>query len=301
MKFVPTAISRRVARQMLKAEANSPQLLFVAGLAGVTTSTVLACRATLKMHIVIEQTQNDLDIARHLDNPNYSERDRQKDIAVIYTRGLLNTGKLYLPALVVGGAAVGCLTKSHNMLTERNLALSAAYAAVDEAFAKYRGRVIEKYGEEEDREFRYDMEDADVIGEDGKMRTIRRVQQDGHSMYARWFDEYSTSWSKEPEYNFIFLRCRQNWCNDLLRARGHLFLNEVYRELGMDHTKAGAVVGWIMGSEGDNYVDFGLWDNREQVRDFVNGREGSILLDFNVDGVIFDKINDPGERIAWQS
>jgi hypothetical protein len=52
------------------------------------------------------------------------------------------------------------------------------------------------------------------------------------------------------------------------------------------------MVGWIDGGDGDGYVDFGIYDiaavnNR---REFINGYEPSIILDFNVDGVIWDKI-----------
>jgi hypothetical protein len=73
--------------------------------------------------------------------------------------------------------------------------------------------------------------------------------------------------------------------------------------LGVPRSKAGSVVGWIItGNVTDAYVDFGVWNNDadHNVRDFVNGREGSILLDFNVDGVIYDKIDTPVEALSWQ-
>ena len=84
----------------------------------------------------------------------------------------------------------------------------------------------------------------------------------------------------------------ETFANDLLKARGRLFLNEVYRMLGIDETKAGQVVGWVYNPDnptGDNFVDFGIYNmQRERVRAFVNGYEPNILLDFNVDGVIWD-------------
>jgi hypothetical protein len=120
-------------------------------------------------------------------------------------------------------------------------------------------------------------------------------------MYARFFDELSTSWNREPEYNLVFLKCQQSYANDMLKTRGHVFLNEVYDSLGIERTKAGQVVGWVISEDGDNFIDFGLYANNGKVRDFINGREGAILLDFNVDGVIYDKIGDEGERISWQS
>ena len=78
----------------------------------------------------------------------------------------------------------------------------------------------------------------------------------------------------------------------MLRRKGHLYLNEVYDMLGIPRTKAGQIVGWIYDEEhpvGDNYVDFGIYDsNKPRVRDFVNGYERTVLLDFNVDGNILD-------------
>ena len=301
MNLVPNAISRGFGRQMLLAQKNSPTILFGVGVVGMVGSTVLACRATLKVEEVLEKTKTDLATAKSMQHADYSENDRKKDISIIYSRSIGSLAKLYGPSILLGAASVGCLAKSHNILAQRNAAITAAYVAVDEAFKKYRSRVVAKYGEDEDREFMYSSEPVDVVSKQGNITHSTRVGPDAPSMYARFFDELSPEWSKEPEYNSVFLTCQQRYFNQMLIARGHVFLNEVYDSLGLDRTEAGAVVGWIRGPEGgDNHVDFGLYEDNPRARDFVNGREGSILLDFNVDGLIFDKIGKE-KKIKWQS
>lgn len=308
MNLVPTVVRRTVARQSLRLDKASPNLMFGLGVAGMIGSTVLACRATLKLSDVVEMARGDLETAdglAHRQLAEYPEEEHKRDIAVIYGRSVLAVGKLYAPSVLLGVASVGALTKSHNMLQNRNLALTAAYAALEEGFNSYRERVVNKYGEEVDRDLRYDGRDVEYkqIGTD-KIVKGRRVGPGGQSIYARFFDQTSTSWNPDPEYNAVFLICQQNWANDMLKVRGHLFLNEVYDSLGMERTQAGSVVGWIISREetSDNYIDFGIFDGESQVaRDFMNGREGAILLDFNVDGVIWDKIETPREEIkTWQ-
>lgn len=293
MKFVPEAIGRQVARKALITQKASPELLFGVGIVGIVGSTVLACRATLKMESVLDEAQHNLETARALEHPEYSEKDRSRDISLIYFQSSVKVIRLYAPAIIVGGISIYALTSSHRILTKRNMALTAAYGALEKGFNEYRGRVIDKYGEEEDRNLRYGSEVATITDGKNKKREIVRVGTDDPSIYARFFDPVSPSWNKEPEYNMIFLKCQQNYANDLLRARGHVFLNEVYDMLGLPRSSAGAVVGWVLSKNGetDNFINFGVFDGREQVaRDFVNGREGAILLDFNVDGVIYDRI-----------
>ena len=304
MKFVPEAISRTVARNSLLLQRSSPQVLFGVGVVGMVGSTVLACRATLKMTDVLEKTQGNLETARNLDHPDYSEKDRGRDVTLIYFQSGVQIFKLYAPAIIVGGVSIAALTQSHRILTHRNVALTAAYSALEKGFGEYRTRVIEKYGEDEDRNLRYGTRQEQITDPDtGKKKMVTRVATDCEpSIYARFFDSYSTSWSKEPEYNLIFLKCQQNYANDLLRARGHVFLNEVYDMLGISRSKAGAVVGWVMSKNGDtdNFINFGIFDGNDKARDFVNGVENAILLDFNVDGVIYDKIESVSEELSWQ-
>jgi len=300
MQLIPMAVSKALGRRALVLEKNSPQLLFGAGLVGMVGSTVLACRATLKLEEVLDEGKVNLHKAKTLEHREYTEQDKQRDISIIYVQTLMKVVRLYAPAIAVGSASVAALVQAHSILNRRNAALTAAYLALEKGFAEYRQRVVEKYGEEEDRNFRYGTREVEVIT-DGKKKTAVRVGEGEPSIYARFFDPLSTEWSKEPEYNLIFLKCQQNYVNDLLRARGHVFLNEVYDKLGIPRSKAGSVVGWILiGDVRDNYIDFGIWDSDGTVRDFVNGREASILLDFNVDGVIYDKIDTPTEAVSWQ-
>jgi len=303
MNLIPTAISQGVARQGLRASKHSPAILFGVGVAGMIGSTVLACRATLKVDETLDATKRELDRVKNHENPGYTEKDRKHDITVVYSRGVIQMAKLYGPSILLGAAGVACLAKSHNILVQRNAALTAAYVAVDEAFKRYRGRVREKYGVEEDLHLMHDSEPVDVINEKGNITHSTRVTGDP-SMYARYFDQLCSEWSKDPEYNLVYLKHQQSYFNHMLRARGHVFLNEVYRALGMEDTKEGSVVGWILSSDGstDNHIDFGLYEDNPRARDFVNGREGAILLDFNVDGLIYDKLGSrASERIKWQS
>lgn len=299
MKYMPNSVSRKIGRALLQSQKNSPRLMFGVGIVGAVSATVLACRATLKLEAVVEDAGRNLEMSKQLvdiELHDYTEEDQAKDTLYIYIRTAAKLGKLYAPALIVGVVSVGALTGSHVTLTRRNAALTAAYSALGAGFAEYRARVVEEFGEDKERELRYSSETTKVEDgktKDGKPKTkeVQTVGVHGKSVYARFFDEYSQSWDKKPEYNHLFLQCKQNYANDLLHARGHVFLNEVYDSLGIDRSQAGAVVGWVVSKDGDNFIDFGIFDGSfPAVRDFVNGREGSILLDFNVDGVIYDLI-----------
>lgn len=289
-------VTSRAARQVLKLQKNSPTLLVGAGAVGVVATAVLASKATLGLEEVLDAHEERIakrSILIREGNPEYTEDMAKQDLVLIYTKTIGNVVKLYGPALLVGTATVTCFVSSHNILNRRNAALTAAYAAVDKAFREYRGRVREQFGDEIDERLTHDFETVETVDEKGKTVTSEVVStKGGHSAYARFFDDMNQNWNKsDPSMNVYFLRMQQNWMNDRLNSRGHVFLNEVYDILGMERTKAGTVVGWVLGN-GDDFIDFGLYrdGNEDKVYDFLTGREDAILLDFNVDGVIYDKI-----------
>lgn len=292
LQVIKNAVTSKAARQVLKVQKHSPSLLFVGGVVGVAGTVVLACRATLKLDDVISQAEKDhmnIDLLH-----NNTKRETQRDHALVTIRTSAEIAKLYAPSVALGIVSVTALTGSHVILTKRNVALTAAYKAVEEGFEKYRQRVREEFGEEKELEIRRSSYGEMVRVDDTKKGEVNYVQvaaPGSPSVYARFFDELNNNWNRNHEYNIIFLNCQQQWLNDKLHARGHVFLNEVYDALGMERSKAGAVVGWVISKDGDNFIDFGHHDVKNQkARDFINGREPAILLDFNVDGVIYDKI-----------
>ena len=305
MNLVPAVIGNKVAHSGLLLSKNSPGILFGAGLVGMVGSTVLACRATLKMDEVLEEQKARLDNVKSFEHSEYGEGHRKRDVTLLQFQTGVKIVRLYTPAIIVGGLSIAALTSSHRILTQRNIALTAAYTALDKGFKEYRARVVEKYGEEQDEYFRYGTVEVERSNLDtGKKELVTRVAPGDPSIYARFFDQLNPNWSRNIEYNLVFLKCQQQWANDILHARGHVFLNDVYDSLGIDRSQAGSVVGWVLDRNGksDNYISFGVFEGQsENARDFVNGREGAILLDFNVDGLIFDKIENVNrEELSWQ-
>lgn len=307
MYIVPNSLIKNVSRQVLVAKKNSPHIFFVAGVVGTVASTVLACRATLKLSATLDDIKEDIATVKDMhgavnseqmilvgsgeEKPKrfiYSAEEWYKDEIYIYSKASLKIVKLYAPSVIIGIASIGALTGSHIQLVRRNTALMAAYAAIQQAFEEYRERVRYQYGEERELDIYHGATTEAIVNSEGDKIDRKIVDPNQHSMYARFFDEYSRNWQKDPEINRIFVQCQQNYANHLLRARGHVFLNEVYDMLGIDRSSAGQVVGWVINGEGDNYVSFGMFDAYNSA--FLNGAERSILLDFNVDGVVYDKI-----------
>lgn len=292
-----------VGRKGLILKKHSPEILIVAGVVGVGASLVMACKATMKVEKVLDGHKEWMDrIEKGLEHcPDaYSPADAKKDKVIAYAHLVKDMAKIYAPTIAVTAISLGCIIGSNKILSKRNVALMAAYKGVDEAFKKYRKRVVDEYGEEQDWMFKNGVKKVktSVIDKDGVEQVVDMIEWNDnsrtkdYSQYAKFFDESCPEWSKSPEYNLTFLKCQQNYLNDQLRIRGHVFLNEVYDAIGIKRTTEGSIVGWVYDEEKpENYIDFGIFDGeRMQVRDFVNGYERTILLDFNVDGVIFDKI-----------
>lgn len=298
-------LTRAIGKAGLKLKKHSPEILAAVGTVGVVASAVMACKATTKISAILDDTNDQLNTIRDAANDpdladQYSADDAKKDTTIVYIQTGVKFAKLYGPAVAVGVASIGCLLGSNHILRKRNVALAAAYTAVDKSFKAYRGRVVERFGEEMDRELRYNIKAKEVqeivTDENGNETTVTstiEVPETNHdnSEYARCFDETCIGWTRDPEYNMMFVTQIQNWANDRLQSKGYLYLNEVYEMLGFQRTKAGQVVGWLYNGDGDNYVDFGIFNIKDkQKRRFVNGYEKSIWLDFNVDGNILNKM-----------
>lgn len=300
-----------------KMKKHSPEILMVAGVAGVVVSAVMACKATLKVDAIMDETKEKMDKIHKAEDDGVTEsgedyfiEDAKKDTAIVYAQTGFKLVKTYAPAVAIGTLSIASILASNNILRKRNVALAAAYATVDKSFKEYRNRVIEKFGQEVDRELKYNIKaekvpTTEVDEETGKEKKVKKnafvVNPSDVSGYARFFEKYTVDedgnsilnphWEPNNEYNIMFIKAQENYANDLLRAKKRLFLNDVYEMLGLPRTKAGQVVGWVYDEDnpvGDNYVDFGMYADNLSYSDFANGFDPAILLDFNVDGNVWE-------------
>ena len=308
-------IKKMINKVKFNVVKHSPEILMGIGIAGVVTSTVLACRSTLKVKDILEDKETNMNNVKEVlaeGREDYTEEDARKDKTIIMTTTAIRMMKLYIPSVIIGAGSIACLLESHNVMRNRNAGLAAALAATTESFKQYRERVTAKYGDEVDKEMRYGIkkEKKEKDGKKTKEDIVVGCDEKELSGYARYFNESNINWTDDPQYNMMFLRQNQNWANDKLISQGYLYLNDVYDALGFPKTKAGQVVGWVYdpknNERGDNYVDFGIYDLNvrgyrdemandtiaEERQDFINGYRNSILLDFNVDGNIWETMGE---------
>ena len=289
LEFLDKA-SKLVGDLTLKTKINSPQILIGVGVVGVLATAVAASKATLKFEPLIDEA---LEHKQNLDALEYANsRVKGREYLYFYSHTAFRIVKLYAPSVVLGGITVGCILGGHTILSKRNALITASYTALDKAFKDYRSVVTDVLGEEGELDIREkayllnrDREEV-VENEDGTSSVILPEDNDP---YIRLFDEYNENWTKNAQENLFFVKNVERYANDRLQRTGHVFLNEVFDALGFPRTTAGAVTGWVKGStDGDGYVDFGLHNLNN--KDFLNGAERSAWLDFNVDGVIYNKI-----------
>jgi hypothetical protein len=304
-------VNRSLHKVGFKIKKHSPEILVAAGVVGTVASVVMACKATLKVNDVIDDAKTQIDKIHDgvekkkytSDGELYTQEIANKDLALVYVQTGVKFVKLYGPAVLIGATSIGCMLASNNILRKRNAALAAAFTAVDTSFKEYRGRLIERFGENGkalDRELRYNIKAKEieerVVDENGNETTVAKTVEvmdpNAHSIYSVVFCEGNLGWTRNAELNKVFLIQQQNHANDKLKANGFLTLNEVYGMLGIQRTAYGQIAGWVWtedGTIGDNFVDFGIFDiYNEKACDFVNGIEKSIILDFNCIGNILE-------------
>lgn len=318
MKFnIPANVTRGMNRAALTVKKHSPEILAVTGVIGIATSFVMACKATTKLNPILEETKRNIDAVheavkagvattmdpetKELSQVEYTEEDGKKDLTIYSVQGGMKIVKLYAPSVSLGLFSVGCMLGANHILRKRYLDAAAAYTAVNTAFKKYSDRVVDRFGEAMDRELRYGVKAIEVTEEvtdekTGEVTTVTKTAEvydpNNRSAYTFVFDENCKGWERDAQLNKMLLLQTQNYFNDKLKRKGHVFLNDVLGELGIQKCRMGNIVGWWYNEEdpiGDNFIDFGLFDiHDENKRLFMNGYEKSVWLEFNCDGNILE-------------
>jgi hypothetical protein len=289
-----------MARKAFLLVKHKPTIFIVMGGIGLFAAGVYTYRSVLKIDSILDDAQDKLQRIKDGNNgqENYTSIDAQKDTTTVYVQTAVKVTKAVLPAAALAIAS-GCLIfKGHRIFKTQITGLIAAYNILDRDYKDYRRRVVDDYGPERDKELKTGIHKELVTGaETGEDRSIVKQIKSidpykTQSPFGKWFGKGNKLWHKSPAYNILFLKCQQQFANDLLQSREshHVFLNEVYESLNLPHTPEGAVCGWILDGEGDGYISFGLSSLDVDEYDMMNYESEDFYLDFNVDGVIWDKI-----------
>lgn len=323
-------MKRIISVTKFKLKKNSPAIFTIGGIVGLVGAGVMACVATKRIEKSenkkkykdlkkrskeIEETIDNNTRELEVNGSNFSKEMKEELEKVIkeqeielkrlnietkvkyYTYVTLS----YLPSIILGGISILAILQGQKILKNRNAMLGSAYIALDESYKKFIEKTKATIGEDKFDEIMHDVktELKQTITKDENGKKVKnevktkKLGLDNISPYAKYFNSDSSYFQKDMNYNLLFLKKQEQYANELLRAEGYVFLNTVYEMLDLPKTAAGQQVGWMISNKedhpGDNYIDFGIYTNNRN-EDFINCKSDYALLDFNVDGVIFDKI-----------
>ena len=302
MKINTKTLRKSFKKAQLTVRKHSPEILMVAGVIGTVAGAVMACKETLELGDVLDECkQEKMELEeQYAMCEEYSEDALKKDQVKLTIKQVAKIVKLYAPSVIMEATSIGVIFASNDIMRKRNASMAAAYATLNSMYKRYRQNVIESYGEEVDKDMRFGVKHEKVteIDEDGNKVKIdaRIVDLDNTALaisdYSRFFQSGCKGFdASSGRYNLLYLKGIQAMFNNKLIADGYVMLNDVYRELGFDTIPEGWSIGWVYDEAnpiGDNYIDFGLYEARNKNQRAVNDWEPVILMDFNVDGNLYE-------------
>ena len=296
---ITTAFYTGVAR----ISKHAPTILSITASAGVIATGYLAWKAGTRFEDVEgrdwDRRKECLKNADTIPDEDVPKIERKNRILFI-----LDTVRTVAPAAIVGAATITMIYFSNSISKKRLAAMGAAYATLQTAFDGYKRTMVEALGKESvDKILKPKLPNVgksaeEILSSDNKSDAANVCDAVVNSLkalspYARIIaEESSTCWDPNEDYTSQNIAAVQLWANRRLERKGHLFLNEIFDQLGLSRTREGAVVGWLKNGEGDNYVSFGDFDASiyRVPSDNYARIDSNFIVDFNVDGVIWDRI-----------
>ena len=298
MSNIQEALSAGLHKVAFGLRKVGPEIGTVAGMAGIAASAIYLYKAVNESKDILAKVKEEV---KKLEDEGADEKDIK---AVKIAGGVAVAKKVALPAGLAVASSATVLGIHHEMRKE-NRRLSEVITQTSLAYNALKNEIREQLGDEQADELIYSVRKPDkkeikeieensprkdeITDEERKSYRISDGEEITPSPYAVFFDETCNNYSDDPEYNKNTLILLQAQLNERLKRVGYVYLNEVYEKLGVEKTEAGHVMGWRYAPhdpnhEGDNQIDFNMWDIRSRAnRRFINGYEPVVLLDFNID------------------
>lgn len=301
-------VLNRMGNVGLKAQKYLPEIAMGVGTAFTIFGTVRCCKDTLKLESIVDNAKEELDdIHTSRETEVIDDQQAKVETTKVYLKTVGRIGRNYANGAGMVIFGLSSMLYGFGVLNGRYVGTVVYAKGLEKAYNKLEQGVLNKYGKDIRDELIHGVTRDDVeyeeIDDEGNSKT-RKVKKthvipEDYSGYAILFDSSNPNWEKNAAYNLMWLRGIENYMNDLLKTRGHVLLNDVYDALGYPRTPDGAIRGWIYDRDSDSeYISFGIdWEDGEKkpaVRNFLNGLEPNVILEFNLGkgktSLIWDRI-----------
>lgn len=222
-----TQIAKRTERLITD---NAPALLTAIGVTGTVTTAYLTGKATFKAAKIIDDEQTMLNVKR-------AAGEQQHDLTTGEKAKLV--WKEYLPPAGAGALTVGCIIGANYVGTRRTAAIAAALTLSEKAAGEYKEKVLEKFGQNKEREVR-DGVAADRVRRDFEGKQVVLVEGTGKV----WCHD---AYSGRPFQSTVEeIRKAVNEINRQIERRneGSATVSDFYDKIGLSHTSISDEFGW---------------------------------------------------------
>lgn len=231
-------------------QKKSPEILTGFGIAGMITTVVLAVKATPKALDLIDEEieKQNSKLSQEAYDSGYSTAKQINKLKPVETVKV--AWKPYIPALLLGGASVGCLIGANTVSARRHAALYSAYELSKTAYNELNEKVTEVVGEKKVTEIKQKLAEDKV----NKVSPEGAIEKKSNVVIAGDGD----TWFIDAMSNQPFLSSKNkldaaaNELNRKMRSDMYVSLSQFYDEVGIEHTGTSDYIGWRIDKE---YID----------------------------------------------
>lgn len=223
----------------------------VTGLVG----TFFACKATVKMvEKAEEHRQLIADTKANCAEQGLDEKATSKEVMKAYRHITVDYVRKYWPAVGLLVVGYGLVIHAHNVEVAKNEALLSAYIGLEQFLGKYRARVAERVGAEQEAEIfkqaQIDQANENVIGE-----YAGDFVNGSYLMYNENCAEYELGC---PQANAFMADTIQREIDMKFETGAPVYVNDLMRAAG--HTEIAGGYQWIWRKGLTDKPDFKLHD-----------------------------------------
>lgn len=230
-------IRRRVSKK-------SPTLLLIVGIGSMLGAVYSACKDTEKY----------IDMRKALPDPPTKKET------------LKMVGKCYWKTAIFTGISITSFVSGNRILTNRNTALAAMYAASEAKYLEYAKKTKDLVGEKKEQEIRERLAEDRLKYDKPPKEALDHIPIGETLCYDNMFGRYFFSSTEK-------IQAAEKKLNDRLYSQMYISLNEFYQELGLSPIHFGDEFGWN--------IDNGLIDISRTYADTSDGTT-CIVIDYDI-------------------